>query len=55
MSYSYIFHELAQEDYEISVTWYAERSKLAAQGFIKAINDALLLICAHPSGLAKYI
>jgi plasmid stabilization system protein ParE len=47
--YKYILHEHAQEDYETSLKWYAERSEQAAENFIKAVDDALQLICAYPS------
>ena len=49
MTYKYIFHEFAQEEYEASVQWYAERNGRAAENFIKAVNDALHLICAAPT------
>lgn len=48
MSFSYGFLELAQEEYESAVTWYAERSIKAAEGFIAAVENTLGLICAHP-------
>jgi plasmid stabilization system protein ParE len=47
--YNYILHEHAQEDYETSLKWYAERSEQAAKNFITAVDDALQLICAHPA------
>jgi plasmid stabilization system protein ParE len=48
MSYHYILHDHAQEDYETSLQWYAERSALAAENFVKALDDALLSICNNP-------
>lgn len=48
MSYVYILHKYAQNDYETSLQWYEERSEQAADNFIKAINDALVLICENP-------
>lgn len=49
MSYGYIFHQKAQEDYEESIRWYLERSLLAAENFVKAIDNTLELICEHPT------
>jgi len=49
MSYVYILHEYAQEDYEASLKWYEERSEQATDNFIMAINEALQLICENPT------
>lgn len=49
MSYSYIFHIKAQEEYEKSVRWYAERSLQVSTKFISAIDAALKLICDNPA------
>jgi hypothetical protein len=49
MAYKYILHELAQQEYETSLQWYAELSKRAAVNFITAVNDALQLISASPT------
>ncbi len=49
MSYGYILHERAQEDYEIALRWYAERSLKAIDNFILAVDNALSLICSHPT------
>ncbi len=48
MAYSYILLARAQEEYESSVTWYAERNLSAAEGFVDAVDHALELICEHP-------
>lgn len=48
MSYSYEFHEVAQNEYEASLQWYLERSEKAASGFIHAVDVALDKICTHP-------
>lgn len=48
MPYKYILHEQAQKDYETSLEWYAERSGLVAENFIKAVDEALQLICGYP-------
>ncbi len=49
MSYHYIFHPAAQQDYEDALRWYTERSMQAAENFIVAIDYALSLICEHPA------
>ena len=49
MQYNYILHEHAQQDYETSLKWYAARSQRAAQLFITAVDQALSLICEHPT------
>ena len=48
MSYQYIFEPRAQEEYEIAVQWYLDRSLLATQDFISSVDEALALICEHP-------
>lgn len=48
MPCKYILHEQAQKDYEISLKWYVERSGLAAENFVKAVDETLQLICEHP-------
>lgn len=49
MSYHYILHQAAQNDYEDALRWYAERSVRAAENFVVAIDYALQLICQHPT------
>ena len=48
MSYRYIFHEHAQQDYEQSLEWYTKRSVDAAEKFVVGIDNALELICGNP-------
>lgn len=48
MSYGYILHSYAQEDYEAALKWYMQRSIGAAEKFITEIDTALLLICFNP-------
>lgn len=48
MSYSYLFHESAQEDYEEALQWYLERSEKAALNFVTAIDTTIQKICDHP-------
>ena len=47
--YKYILHEHAQQHYETSLQWYAERSEQAAENFILAVDDTLQLIAEHPA------
>lgn len=48
MSYVYILHKYAQDDYEASLKWYLERSEQAAVNFVEAVEDAFRLICENP-------
>lgn len=49
MSYRYILAEQAQQEYEEALTWYLQRSLMATENFIEAMNDTLTLICNHPT------
>jgi hypothetical protein len=44
MSYRYIFHPDAQQDYEEALIWYAEKSLLAAENFVTSVDQTLVLI-----------
>lgn len=46
--YQYTLESRAQEEYEKSLDWYAERSEQAAINFIKIIDTLLDSICKHP-------
>jgi len=48
MSFQYILHKAAQQDYEEAVQWYMERSEQAASGFVSVIDSALQLVCNFP-------
>lgn len=48
-SYSHLFNENAQLEYETSIEWYADRSLKAATNFINEVDRAILLICTYPS------
>jgi plasmid stabilization system protein ParE len=48
MSFTYIFIDKAQEEYDDSVRWYALRSISAAVKFVEAVNTTLKLICENP-------
>ena len=49
MTYQYILHETAQEEYEEALQWYMERSEQAAENFIIAVDRSLQMICDHPT------
>lgn len=49
MSFSYQLQEQAQQDYEQALQWYMKRSQQAAQNFVMAVNNAIQLICKHPT------
>lgn len=49
MSYRYILHETAQQDYEEALQWYLQRSERAAENLIVAVDIALELICNNPT------
>lgn len=53
MSYSYILHDQAQEDYESAILWYAQGGQLTADKFIAAVDRVFELICAHPTRWRK--
>jgi len=48
MSYRYILHEEAQQDYERAIAWYAARSLKAAENLITEAEYSLQLICNNP-------
>jgi plasmid stabilization system protein ParE len=48
MEFSYLLTKIAQNDYEVSLEWYLERSSQAAEKFMLAVDDTLELICNNP-------
>lgn len=48
MSAKYVFHPLAQGEYEDSLEWYLKRSPQAARNFVNAVNEVLEKICETP-------
>ena len=48
MRHRYKLRPQAQKKYLEAVSWYAERSLMAAAGFIDAYKVTLSLICEHP-------
>jgi plasmid stabilization system protein ParE len=53
MSYSYILHDKAQEDYESAILWYEQGGQLTSDKFIAAVDRAFELICEHPTRWRK--
>ncbi len=49
MTYSYVLHEMAQDDFESALQWYLERSRQAATGFVAEVEAALIMICKEPT------
>ena len=40
MSYRYIYDPVALNEYKDAISWYLERSELAAEGFVKEVNES---------------
>ncbi len=45
---SYRYHDLAEAEYLGAIRWYAAESARAAEGFIRAVEDAIRKILAMP-------
>jgi len=48
MTYTHIFEPNAAKEYEEALTWYEERSILAADNFIIAVQQGIKQACADP-------
>jgi len=48
MSYRHIYDPVALNEYKEAISWYLERSELAAMGFVKEVNEALAIINNDP-------
>ena len=48
MAYQHIFDPIASDEYEDAFNWYEERSKIAADNLILAVENAIAAICANP-------
>jgi hypothetical protein len=35
-------------EYKDAISWYLERSELAAEGFLKEVNEKLAVVCNDP-------
>jgi hypothetical protein len=51
MSYRYIYDPVFLNEYKDAISWYLERSELAAEGFVKEVNEKLDVICNDPFAL----
>jgi hypothetical protein len=48
MSYRYVYDPIALSEYKEAISWYHERSELAAEGFVNEVNEKLAAICKDP-------
>lgn len=48
MSYRYRYDPVALGEYKDAVSWYLERSELAAEEFVKELNEKIATICNDP-------
>jgi len=48
MPYQYLFDPLAADEYEEAFKWYEQKSVVAADNLILAVQGAIIAICADP-------
>ena len=48
MAYHYIFDPIAADEYEEAFKWYEQRSLVAADNLIVAVQEAIIAICTDP-------
>ena len=48
MPYQYVFDPVAADEYEEAFKWYEQKSVIAADNLILAVQDAITAICANP-------
>ena len=48
MVYQYMFNPVAADEYEDAFDWYEQKSIIAADNLIVAVQDAITAICANP-------
>lgn len=48
MAYSYLISPITADEYEEAFTWYEERSVIAADSFIVAVQNAIQAACNDP-------
>ena len=48
MSYRYIYEPAALAEYKEAISWYLERSKNAADNFVKEVKERIIMICDDP-------
>ena len=49
MTYTYIYEEDAQMDFEEAILWYMEKSDQAGRNFELEVNEKLKEICLNPT------
>lgn len=49
MGYKHLFDPVAADEYVNAYDWYAERSHVAADGLLIAIEETIQLICENPT------
>ena len=53
MSYRFVYDPKAASEYANALEWYRHKSEKAAEGFIAAIKNCILLICSKPARWRK--
>ncbi len=53
MSFPYYFYSVALKEYKTAVTWYLDKSKQAAENFVKEVTATIQLICRDPNRFRK--
>lgn len=48
MNYKYIYEPVALSEYKEAIQWYDERSKKAAENFVKEVKGKINSICIDP-------
>lgn len=48
MNYQIIYTPVALAEYKDAIIWYDERSKTAAENFVKAVTEKIKTICQDP-------
>lgn len=48
MAYQYIFDPIAATEYEDAFNWYEEKSTIAADNLIVAVQEAITVVCFNP-------
>ncbi len=48
MAYQYMFNPVAADEYEEAFNWYEQKSVIAADNLIVAVQEAITAICKNP-------
>lgn len=48
MNYKHIYEPVALSEYKEAIQWYDERSKKAAENFVKEVKEKIKSICVDP-------